>query len=276
MSDRHVSPYITVVDAGAALDFYARAFGAVETGPRPCPGMAGAGATRDPERREVGTGRGSPSPRPFAPRGKHAPFSATPTGPALRSGDRVPKAKWGRPASWKAPRQGRWSETASTVQRRIWRQLARTTKDNVHHAICSNVSGFWATFFAKGEGVERDHVRNLCVAKCDGLAGWLSEQYRAFGGKCYAVYADGKFVNEAAQKAPTNQRSEHGVLESTTSWERGLPARAERPPNACAGKMPALPGGRRTRGGRAPELSLVRNQVPTNGAWYLCTEVLID
>ena len=25
--------------------------------------------------------------------------------------------------------------------------------------------------------------------------------------------------------------------------------------------MPALPGGRRTRGGRAPEMSLVRNQV---------------
>ena len=34
MSATHVSPYITVVDAAAALDFYARAFGAVETGPR--------------------------------------------------------------------------------------------------------------------------------------------------------------------------------------------------------------------------------------------------
>ena len=34
MSNRSVSPYITVVDAAAALDFYARAFGAVETGPR--------------------------------------------------------------------------------------------------------------------------------------------------------------------------------------------------------------------------------------------------
>ena len=160
----------------------------------------------------------------------------------------MPKAKRGRPASWKAPRQGRWSETASTVQRRNWRQLARTTKDDVHHAICSNVSGFWATFFAQGEGVGRDHVRNLCVAKCDGLAGWLSEQYRAFGGKCHAVYADGKFVNEAAQKALTNQRSEHGLLESTTSWERGLPARAERPPqrlrgqDARAPRRPADPG----------------------------------
>ena len=34
MSDHSLAPYITVVDAGAALDFYARAFGAVETGPR--------------------------------------------------------------------------------------------------------------------------------------------------------------------------------------------------------------------------------------------------
>ena len=34
MSDRHVSPYLTVVDAGAALDFYAQALGAIETGPR--------------------------------------------------------------------------------------------------------------------------------------------------------------------------------------------------------------------------------------------------
>ena len=34
MSATHVAPYITVVDAAAALDFYARAFGAVETGPR--------------------------------------------------------------------------------------------------------------------------------------------------------------------------------------------------------------------------------------------------
>ena len=33
------------------------------------PGWPGAGATRDPERRGVRTGRGSPSPRPFAPRG---------------------------------------------------------------------------------------------------------------------------------------------------------------------------------------------------------------
>ena len=34
MSESSVSPYITVVDAAAALDFYARAFGAVECGPR--------------------------------------------------------------------------------------------------------------------------------------------------------------------------------------------------------------------------------------------------
>lgn len=34
MSSLHVSPYLTVVGAGAALDFYRRAFGAVETGPR--------------------------------------------------------------------------------------------------------------------------------------------------------------------------------------------------------------------------------------------------
>ena len=34
MSSHNVSPYITVVDAAAALDFYARAFGAVECGPR--------------------------------------------------------------------------------------------------------------------------------------------------------------------------------------------------------------------------------------------------
>ena len=34
MSNHSVAPYITVVDAGAALDFYARAFGAVESGPR--------------------------------------------------------------------------------------------------------------------------------------------------------------------------------------------------------------------------------------------------
>ena len=34
MSNHSVAPYITVVDAAAALDFYARAFGAVESGPR--------------------------------------------------------------------------------------------------------------------------------------------------------------------------------------------------------------------------------------------------
>ena len=34
MSSHNVSPYITVVDAAAALDFYREAFGAVETGPR--------------------------------------------------------------------------------------------------------------------------------------------------------------------------------------------------------------------------------------------------
>ena len=34
MSDHSVAPYITVVAAAAALDFYARAFGAVERGPR--------------------------------------------------------------------------------------------------------------------------------------------------------------------------------------------------------------------------------------------------
>ena len=34
MSATHVAPYITVVAAAAALDFYARAFGAVERGPR--------------------------------------------------------------------------------------------------------------------------------------------------------------------------------------------------------------------------------------------------
>ena len=34
MSSHSVSPYLTVVGAAAALDFYARAFGAVETGPR--------------------------------------------------------------------------------------------------------------------------------------------------------------------------------------------------------------------------------------------------
>ena len=34
MSANHVAPYITVVDAAAALDFYAKAFGAVEGGPR--------------------------------------------------------------------------------------------------------------------------------------------------------------------------------------------------------------------------------------------------
>ena len=34
MSALHLTPYITVVDAGAALDFYREAFGANETGPR--------------------------------------------------------------------------------------------------------------------------------------------------------------------------------------------------------------------------------------------------
>ena len=34
MSALHLTPYITVVDAGAALDFYRDAFGANETGPR--------------------------------------------------------------------------------------------------------------------------------------------------------------------------------------------------------------------------------------------------
>lgn len=34
MSAMHLTPYITVVDAGAALDFYRDAFGANETGPR--------------------------------------------------------------------------------------------------------------------------------------------------------------------------------------------------------------------------------------------------
>ena len=34
MSASHLTPYITVVDAGAALDFYRDAFGANETGPR--------------------------------------------------------------------------------------------------------------------------------------------------------------------------------------------------------------------------------------------------
>ena len=34
MSSNHVSPYLTVVDAAAALAFYAQAFGADETGPR--------------------------------------------------------------------------------------------------------------------------------------------------------------------------------------------------------------------------------------------------
>ena len=34
VSESHVSPYITVVDAGSALKFYRGAFGAVETGPR--------------------------------------------------------------------------------------------------------------------------------------------------------------------------------------------------------------------------------------------------
>jgi len=34
MSTTHISPYLTVVDAGAALAFYAAAFGAVEGGPR--------------------------------------------------------------------------------------------------------------------------------------------------------------------------------------------------------------------------------------------------
>ena len=34
MSDHSVAPYITVVGAAAALDFYARAFRAVESGPR--------------------------------------------------------------------------------------------------------------------------------------------------------------------------------------------------------------------------------------------------
>ena len=34
MSATQLSPYITVVDAGAALDFYRDAFGAAETGPR--------------------------------------------------------------------------------------------------------------------------------------------------------------------------------------------------------------------------------------------------
>ena len=34
MSSLHVSPYLTVVGAGAALDFYRQAFGAVETGLR--------------------------------------------------------------------------------------------------------------------------------------------------------------------------------------------------------------------------------------------------
>ena len=34
MFENSVSPYLAVVDAAAALDFYARAFGAVETGPR--------------------------------------------------------------------------------------------------------------------------------------------------------------------------------------------------------------------------------------------------
>lgn len=34
MSSLHVSPYLTVVGASAALDFYREAFGAVATGPR--------------------------------------------------------------------------------------------------------------------------------------------------------------------------------------------------------------------------------------------------
>ena len=34
MSHNHVSPYLTVVDAGAAVEFYEQAFGAVEAGPR--------------------------------------------------------------------------------------------------------------------------------------------------------------------------------------------------------------------------------------------------
>ena len=34
MSSLHVSPYLTVVGASAALDFYRQAFGAVEAGPR--------------------------------------------------------------------------------------------------------------------------------------------------------------------------------------------------------------------------------------------------
>ena len=186
-------------------------------GPRPCPGVAGGGRDARSGAERGPNGSWIAVPEALRAPGNHAPFSRTPTGPALRSGDRAPKAKRERPASWKAPRQGRWSETASTVQRRTWRQLTRTTKDNVHHAICASVSGFWATFFAQGEGVERDHVRNLCVAKRDGLAGWLSEQYRAFGGECYAVYADGKFVNEAAQKALTNQRSMNGVRAVTRS-----------------------------------------------------------
>ena len=34
MPENHVVPYLTVVDAGAALEFYDKAFGATETGPR--------------------------------------------------------------------------------------------------------------------------------------------------------------------------------------------------------------------------------------------------
>ena len=79
----------------------------------------------------------------------------------------------------------------------------RVTRDggNAHYGICANEAGFWSVFLAEGEGVERSHVRNLCVLKCDGLAKWVSAKYPALAGKCYAVYENGEFVSETAKKA---------------------------------------------------------------------------
>ena len=67
---------------------------------------------------------------------------------------------------------------------------------NVHYAICGSELGVWTVFFGVGEGVETEHMRNLCVVKCEGLLRWYGAD-----GSCFSLYEDDKFASEAARRA---------------------------------------------------------------------------
>ena len=86
-----------------------------------------------------------------------------------------------------------WFPTA----RDFWEEIRKKNRGrNLHYAICTSEMGQSASFHMQGPGTHVSVVRDLCVLKCNALAGYYST-----GARCHVVYQNGEFASAAAERA---------------------------------------------------------------------------